>query len=262
MRKGWNCNYCAKIYPKEDKSYYCTLCDYNLCLNCSNNNNLNKYNSLPDSVLYKNGGLWQFNFEEHIHPLTYISYDKNGETIKCAFCMKEFEDNNFIYCCSVCDYNICLLCKNIIENGKIWQFKTSWHIHPLTFCESPRITKSYLCNHCGESYLKSDLSYYCTLCDFDICMKCYKIFKNEKNKRGEENKLKTQQIPKNGFYFQINGDHDHPLTQYNVRKGINCNENVKNVKLIILLLFQVIIVQFVMFIIVKNVVKVEKRIIN
>ena len=133
----------------------------------------------------------------------------------------------------------------------------SWHIyfffiHPLSFCESPRSSKSYLYNHCGKSYLKSDLSYYSTLCDFDICMKCYKIFKNEKNKRGEENKLKTRQIPKNGFKFQISGVHDHPLTQCNVRKGINCNENVKNVKLIILLLFQVIIVQFVMLIIVQK----------
>ena len=223
----WICNYCSQIYPMSTESYYCTLCDYDLCISCSHKDNLDNNNNLEDSILDINGAYWQFKFEEHSHPLTFTSYNKNNEKIKCEFCMEEFEDNNFIFFCSVCDYNICLKCKNIIESGKKWQFKTSWHIHPLSLCESPRFSDSYLCNHCGETYLKSDLSYYCTLCDFDICNNCYSIFKNEKNKRGEKNKLKTQEIPKNGFYFQKTGIHNHPLTQCYVRKGFNCNENWK-----------------------------------
>ena len=222
---GWICNYCSKTYSQKIKSYYCTLCDYDLCIECSENNNINSNNSLKERVIDINGALWQFKYEEHIHPLTYTSYDKNNEKIKCEFCIKEFEENNFIYFCSVCDYNICLNCKNIIENGKKWQFKTSWHIHPLSLFQSPRSSDSYLCNHCGETYLKSDLSFYCTLCDFDICMNCSLIFQNDKNKRKEENKLKQEEIPENGFYFQISGVHTHPLTECYVRKGIDCNEN-------------------------------------
>ena len=98
-----------------------------------------------------------------------------------------FSDIFDLFFCSICDYNICLKCKNIIENDKKWQFKINWHIHPLSLCQSPRSSDSYLCNHCGETYLKSDLSFYCTLCDFDICMNCSLIFQNDKNKRKEEN---------------------------------------------------------------------------
>ena len=33
-RQGWKCNLCKTSFSNQVKSYYCTLCDYDLCQDC------------------------------------------------------------------------------------------------------------------------------------------------------------------------------------------------------------------------------------
>ena len=56
---------------------------------------------------------------------------------------------------------------------------TSIHLHSLTLC----LTNRYcLCDKCKTNYSKKDASYFCSVCDFDLCKKCLmKYLKHNKN---------------------------------------------------------------------------------
>ena len=54
---------------------------------------------------------WQINFPNHNHLLSLLKKENNS-IWKCSNCKKEYKNNNiFSYYCSLCDYNICELCK-------------------------------------------------------------------------------------------------------------------------------------------------------
>ena len=46
------------------------------------------------------------------------------------------------------------------------------HIHPLVFCKTSRV--SWICDVCRRKpkIFETQFSYYCTLCDFDLCKNC------------------------------------------------------------------------------------------
>ena len=56
-------------------------------------------------------------------------------------------------------------------------FKSKQHIHHLIWLSTDRM--GWLCNVCQVSHHGIDKSYYCTLCDYDLCNNCKK--KEEKN---------------------------------------------------------------------------------
>jgi hypothetical protein len=74
------------------------------------------------------------------------------------------------------------------ENGQnFFQIQTPYHEHPLLYIQFKRT--QYLCNHCGKE-IKNDSSYYCTLCDFNICDECEKRISDILTKIQEEEKKK------------------------------------------------------------------------
>jgi len=50
-------------------------------------------------------------------------------------------------------------------------FKSKFHVHRLPYIETIE-RGGWLCNVCRESYKASEKSYYCTLCDYDLCKNC------------------------------------------------------------------------------------------
>ena len=54
-------------------------------------------------------------------------------------------------------------------------YYTSLHLHCLTLCLT---NKDWLCDKCRMNYSKKDKSYYCSVCDYDLCKKCLSELKN------------------------------------------------------------------------------------
>ena len=64
----------------------------------------------------------------------------------------------------------------------IVSFKFSCHEHKMIYCRTSRNynkTTSWTCNLCKTSYENKIWSFYCKLCDYDICLKCSKEFISE-----------------------------------------------------------------------------------
>ena len=61
--------------------------------------------------------------------------------------------------------------KKEIINPTIYHFKSKTHEHPLIPCFTSR--SGYFCDVCGKLYnSKNCETYYCTLCDYDLCLEC------------------------------------------------------------------------------------------
>ena len=210
-RVGWTCDACKKSFYLLP-SYYCSLCDFDICdENCSKINRSN--------IPYNLDSFTKYNYEskQHQHKLILVRKIFNRANLyKCFSCLKKIQNNSKFYFCTNCDFKLCWKCKNIEERGEEWQFHSCWHEHPLTFCRTQGFTnisvndikklqekqhkneKSsiniieedeklkikfkedydffYECNHCGVEYSRNKESFYCTACDFHICIKCYKNY--------------------------------------------------------------------------------------
>jgi len=62
---------------------------------------------------------------------------------------------------------------NFPSQLKKWQKKSTLHNHPLILCTTKR-ANSWFCDNCHKFFDNSHYSYLCTLCDFDLCEKCFK----------------------------------------------------------------------------------------
>lgn len=282
-RLGYFCDCCKKLYSN-CASYYCSLCDFDLCgENCeklqSDKNNKNTNSSWPDSI----------KSPSHNHPLILIKrFENRNNKYKCYSCMKYIHLNERVFYCTKCDFILCQRCKVIEQKGEDWQFKTHWHEHPLTLCTSdsklisfydkkeeekeddeikndnveitpisdqtPRGKKNkcygikndniinieitprpdgdskgedyefyFKCNHCGCEYPRTRESFYCTCCDFHICIKCYKnyfLFIG----REEPNKIEV----KPGNSFALPSYCRFLLEESKSFKCQKCNEKISN----------------------------------
>lgn len=142
---GWNCNKCSANYSYEKPSFYCTFCDYDLCINC----------------------LGEYSLKE----------------------IKLYNDND--------SYNF----KNIQQSSKgnfQWQIKNPFHSHLLTYIERRNKNYSWICDICSKTYQNQESSFYCSLCDFDICQKCIDINYNI-NDRSFKTNLFSVPFPINHF---------------------------------------------------------------
>ena len=54
-------------------------------------------------------------------------------------------------------------------------------IYCITSRGSERKT-NWICDKCKGHYNDSEWSFYCTICDFDLCFNCYKYMNLKKNK--------------------------------------------------------------------------------
>ena len=60
--------------------------------------------------------------------------------------------------------------KEDIKNPTIYHFKSKTHEHPLMPCFTSR--SSFYCDVCRKLYNSNYETYYCTLCDYDLCSQC------------------------------------------------------------------------------------------
>ena len=173
----WFCDKCKKEYSNKIWSFYCTNCDYDICLKCSKNY-INK------ELLINNIGI---NIDNHPHKLIYMKTNRNWI---CNLCREKYNNDVSSYYCTKCDYDVCKKCMNEISDEKkypilddenkesysIDQVKINCHRHPLMYCVTSRSSKSktsWICNECRNSFYDNEWSFYCSICDYDICYNCY-----------------------------------------------------------------------------------------
>ena len=134
---------------------------------------------------------------KHFHPLILcntLERKKYGTSWKCNNCFNNFTYEEPSFYCTFCDYDICKKC---IENLKIneikfndfcknktnihfpsngnfaWTKKYVNHEHLVTFIKRKNEKFSWFCNICYKNYSNSKPSFYCSLCDYDVCSDCY-----------------------------------------------------------------------------------------
>ena len=120
---SWRCNKCTSVFTYDIPSFYCTLCDYDLCKQC-----LEKFN-IGEVLIYNydfqilnnisnpfNKFNWQLSFPCHNHFLTLILKENKNLNWTCKSCLKTFNNNESFFYCSICDYNLCQYCANKYPN--------------------------------------------------------------------------------------------------------------------------------------------------
>ena len=132
------------------------------------------------------------------YPLERKNYG-NGWTCNKCFCNFTYEYPSFY--CTFCDFDLCKKCIgeyrlneiNIYENNfnnfsfiqvdpnnKLqWQKYSPFHNHFLTYIQRNNNYFSWICNNCKKVFQNKDCSFYCSLCDFDLCIDC--LNKNNNN---------------------------------------------------------------------------------
>ena len=109
----------------------------------------------------------------------------------CNQCGKNYNGDDEKFCCSLCDYNMCQECrklknyerrktikKDITPDNSKYRSKylddEKLHEHKLIYCITsrfyfgPTFWKCDLCKKKGNNW-----AFYCTICDFDLCVDCY-----------------------------------------------------------------------------------------
>ena len=177
--RDWICDICHSNYSKQDSTYYCSICDFDICHKCIG---ISKKYTL-NQTCYQQTKLKTFNFPCHEHKLIYCrtSRTNNSETTWiCDLCFRNYENKIWSFYCTNCDYDICLSCakkyiprEEFIENIGI---KVDAHNHNLVYMITNR---NWICNLCKESYPNFIPTYYCTKCDFDVCRTCMNKLSDE-----------------------------------------------------------------------------------
>ena len=213
---AYKCDKCQESFGKNVPSYYCTICDYDLCEECAKITEKPKQSEEQDESSKKEL-FWQFKSNKHNdHPLTYLSMKKFTEKINCFACENPINPEDFFYCCSNCQFYLCENCKIKEKPGNPFQLSLYWHEHPLSICY-PLINKSldiFTCNHCSKVIIFM-FHFYCTKCDYHLCFDCYKKYSNNFSNidiRTEKNDIEPNK-DKDKFDFQFTLiEHKHPLT--------------------------------------------------
>ena len=118
----WKCEKCNTNFDKKENKYYCSVCDYSVCEKC---------------------------------------VDKNSNTLK-----KTLKNQQLSGCC---------------DNFNDQFYETDLHEHRLVYCRSSRSSLAFngwICNNCKKEFNNNDWSFYCTLCDYDLCDDCMESHQN------------------------------------------------------------------------------------
>ena len=108
----------------------------------------------------------------------------------CNLCQKNFDESDSTFYCTKCDYNVCEKCLRKIsdepkypldeegnrKNDTIETINFEGHKHPLIYCITSRTANkktNWFCNECYKSFGNNEWSFYCSLCDYDLCYNCY-----------------------------------------------------------------------------------------
>ena len=152
----------------------------------------------------------------NIHPLINCKTpgrDNGNNCWSCNNCSTKYSFNVPTFFCTACDFDLCQKCllslnafmiaiynyskSNIylsqqFDNANYYEPKL--HNHPIVrILREPTFTEVYLkCNMCLKDIQKDEEFYFCSLCNYCICINCYQFFKNNIF-------MKNQIIPNNMF---------------------------------------------------------------
>ena len=175
----WICDVCFNNYENKIWSFYCTNCDYDICLSCSK-----KF--LPKSEYINN---MTIKIDDHCHSLVNLVSNRNWI---CNLCRESYPHFIPTFYCTKCDFDVCRNCMKSLsdENKYPLLFKgkrenynikiinnNKYHYHPLIYCITSRNSErstNWICNRCSKHYNNGEWSFYCSLCDYDLCFDCYK----------------------------------------------------------------------------------------
>ena len=96
----WICDLCFNNYENKIWLFYCTNCDYDVCLSC-----LKKY--IPKNEFINNIAI---KIDDHCHNLIYRVTNRNWI---CNFCKNSYPNFVPTYYCTKCDFDVC---KNFMKN--------------------------------------------------------------------------------------------------------------------------------------------------
>ena len=203
----WICEICKSQKAKNESKYHCSLCDYNICKNCIENNSRYPLDSYEHKQLY----LKKYKFPNHEHELLFCRSSRFNHELNywnCDLCRRLFTNRVWSFYCTFCDYDMCIICaKNKIcleEYINVFGIKISSHDDPLVYMMT---NKNYKCQICLKEYGKTQPTYYCSDCDFNVCVGCKNKFNNEQ----KYNLFYTERNMNSSFELVEMKCHNHPL---------------------------------------------------
>ena len=179
----------------------------NILINNSLSNNKNIISLINSSIIIK----------LHEHPLIYcVTKDRNQKGWSCNICKTNNNYNTPSFYCVFCDFDLCKSCfgkmkideiflydynsnkfNNLQSNNNLnWQIKIPIHNHSLSLIKRENKSNNLICNNCLIFLNNNDITYYCSLCNFNLCVNCV----------SKMNILKNNIVPnqnKINEYFQI-----------------------------------------------------------
>ena len=184
MLRKWMLEY------KEKKLLEKILKENKILRNIDNNESLDdidKFQTFKEFAKEKEK-LSSIDVKEHSHKLVYCISILDWQ---CSICKNNYQKDDAKYYCSLCNYNMCDNCHSKGEYTKKKVFpegikpsnlninnpikKINHHPHNLIYCRSSRSIIGYntwICDICNKEYKNDIWSFYCTLCDFDLCCGC------------------------------------------------------------------------------------------
>ena len=179
------CQYCDCVF---NNPIYCKHCGNIMCFSCFEKY-MKHYREKKDVNNYpclcgKNANYKKTQIISEILLKIHFKCRNN-----CGKILKYSELNNhYLKDCEKIDYS--LLYENLfkefndlkikydklVEDNNTINIITKYHVHPLSKCRLDRAT--YICNKCLKEYNGFIPSYYCSLCDYDLCESCGRIIKN------------------------------------------------------------------------------------
>lgn len=142
--------------------------------------------SNPASCKKNNSECSHIHMSKHKHGLVLL-FSNMGKI--CNECNTKHSENDPIYYCSLCDYGVYNCCIGIAkkypldkfyhQQTQLKDFKFPFHDHNMIYCRTSRnynkLSEHY-CKLCHRRYSNKIWSFYCTYCDYDICLKCSKLY--------------------------------------------------------------------------------------
>ena len=169
--RPWMCDVCKLQFSNREQTYYCSICDFDICNHCIGN--IKKY---PLNYIFnENIFFYHFNYQFHKHKLIYCRtsrYDDKSTKWTCQLCNKNFGNETWSFFCTNCNYDICLSCaKNQYKNIDYTLIRFIYHGKP-HFLKETNLEKKYECNLCKQSFMDTR-SYSCLKCkNFNLCIDC------------------------------------------------------------------------------------------
>ena len=111
---NWTCQLCKVSFKSFMPTYYCTNCMFNVCGGCmAKLNDENKYPLLFIKGKKESDQIKNIVSICHHHQLMYCLTSRGFEGLStwyCNKCLKDYNNGEWSFYCSWCDYNLCYNC--------------------------------------------------------------------------------------------------------------------------------------------------------